>query len=506
MLTRRSLLGSALATTAAACAPRAPAILRRSPRLTHGVQSGDVGVDRAVVWARGSEPGALEIEWDTSDRFARPRRVPTVAISPAGDLTGVAELTGLPGQAGDGQTICYRVRLVRQAERGTSEWQVGRFRLPSATRVRFTWSGDTCGQGFGINDDWGGMLAYRAMREQEPAFFIHAGDLFYADNPIERELRLPDGKLWRNRTNPRVARVAEELDDFRARLAYNLDDEHVRALAAEVPTVATWDDHETHNNWWPGQTLDDERYRRQRSASQLAAWARQATFEWVPLSRRGPSPLVYRQLNYGPLLDLFVLDLRQYRTPNDDNRGPRRELLGAEQRAWFVDAMARSRATWKVVVCSQPLGLVVPDGERAQEGWANGDGPPLGREQELAEVLAALDQRGVRNALWLTADVHYAAAHHYDPTRARWPRFAPFWELVSGPLNAGGFGPNPLDPTFGPQVVWQHAVGDGALGAPWDGWATFGSIELGADGLIARHHGVGQGERPRWEMSLAREG
>ena len=54
--------------------------------------------------------------------------------------------------------------------------------------------------------------------------------------------------------------------------------------------------------------------------------------------------------------------------------------------------------------------------------------------------------------VWITGDVHYAAAHHYDPARARFAEFTPFWEFVAGPLHAGTFGPNALDPTFGPEV------------------------------------------------------
>lgn len=500
MLSRRKFLGAALASSAAAaCGPRAPALLTRRPLLTHGVQAGDVGGGRATVWARGSEAGRLEVEWDTTERFARPRRVAPVPVSPAADFAAVAALDGLP----DEQLIWYRVRLVREAARGESEWTVGRFATPSASRVKLAWCGDTCGQGFGINDEWGGLRGYQAMRAVEPAFFIHCGDLIYADNPIPPELPLPDGRIWKNRSNPHVAKVADGLDDFRARFAYNLDDEHVRALLAEVPVVATWDDHETHNNWWPGQVLADERYVRERRASQLAAWARQATLEWTPIQRQGASaPLLYRRIPYGPLLDVFVLDLRAYRAGNDDNRGARREMLGAAQRGWFVEAIARSTAAWKVVVCSQPLGLIVPDDGAAQEGWANGEGPPLGRELELAEVLEELQRRTVRDAIWLTADVHYSAAHHYDPARGSGARFTPFWELVAGPIHAGAFGPNPLDPTFGPEVKWQKAIGGDAMGAPWDGYASFGSVELTRDGAIVRQHGV---DGVWWSMSLGRQ-
>src|SRR5262249_29475321 len=112
-----------------------------------------------------------------------------------------------------------------------------------------------------------------------------------------------------------------------------------------------------------------------------------------------------------------------------------------------------STATWKVVACGMPLGLVVPDVPGRIEGVANGDaGPPLGRELEIAELLRFLDERRVSNVVWITADVHYAAAHHYHPERARFAGFRPFWEFVAGPLHAGTFGPNKLDPTFGPEL------------------------------------------------------
>ena len=78
-------------------------------------------------------------------------------------------------------------------------------------------------------------------------------------------------------------------------------------------------------------------------------------------------------------------------------------------------------------------------------------GRPLGRELEFAELFRFIRDQGIRNVVWLTADVHYTAAHRYDPNRAQFQEFAPFWEFVSGPLNAGTFGPNPLDATFGPR-------------------------------------------------------
>lgn len=100
-----------------------------------------------------------------------------------------------------------------------------------------------------------------------------------------------------------------------------------------------------------------------------------------------------------------------------------------------------------------PLGLVIRDGAVDFGAVANGDdGGPLGRELEIADVLRHLKRRRVRNVVWVTGDVHYCAAHRYDPARARFTEFDPFWEFVAGPLHAGTFGPNPLDATFGPEV------------------------------------------------------
>ena len=97
-----------------------------------------------------------------------------------------------------------------------------------------------------------------------------------------------------------------------------------------------------------------------------------------------------------------------------------------------------------------PLGLNVGDGPN-WEAVANGEaGAAKGRELELAELLSYLKRREVRNVVWLTADVHYCAAHYYDPAKAAFRNFDGFWGFVAGPLNAGTFGPNTLDGSFGP--------------------------------------------------------
>jgi alkaline phosphatase D len=110
---------------------------------------------------------------------------------------------------------------------------------------------------------------------------------------------------------------------------------------------------------------------------------------------------------------------------------------------------------------------------------AQGNGPALGRELEIAELLTFINRNGIRNTVWLTADLHYTAAHRYDPNRARYQDFAPFWEFVSGPLNAGSFGPNELDDTFGTEAVFVKAPEAGQVNLPPSaGMQFFGQVDI----------------------------
>src|ERR1043165_8362051 len=187
-------------------------------------------------------------------------------------------------------------------------------------------------------------------------------------------------------------------------------------------------DHVVTNNWYPGEILDDARYTEKR-VDVLAARARRAFAEYTPnrLESDGDGR-IYRTISHGPLLDVFVLDMRTHKNANDVNNDPntRSGVLGRRQLDWLKRELRRSSATWKVIAADLPLGLIVPD-DTAQEGLAQGDhGAPLGREREIAELLSYVDRADITGTVWLTADVHYTAAHHYDPARASFKDFKPF--------------------------------------------------------------------------------
>ena len=192
---------------------------------------------------------------------------------------------------------------------------------------------------------------------------------------------------------------------------------------------------------------------------------------------------VYRRIAYGPHLDIFMIDMRSYRGPNTANdqaeRSEATAILGRAQVDWLKRGLAASRATWKVIASDMPIGLIVRDGETAFEAVAQGKPALLGREHDIAEVLSAIKHLGVRNTVWLTADVHYTAAHHYSPDRATFQDFEPFWEFVSGPLHAGTFGPGELDTTFGPRAEFVKAPEAGQANLPPSaGLQFFGKVDI----------------------------
>ena len=253
---------------------------------------------------------------------------------PDGDFTAKVLLDGLPA----GQDIFYRVRFDDISESGIEgEAQLGHFRTAPTERtsVSFAWSGDTAGQGWGIDENRGGMRTYRTMLDNRPDFFIHSGDHIYADCPVERELKLPDGGVWRNIVTEEKSVVAHSLAEFRGNYKYNWLDQNFRAFHAAVPLFAQWDDHEVTNDWAPIGTADETGYAEDGS-SLLVARARRAFHEFMPM-RAVPAQdgRIYRKIAYGPLLDVFMLDMRSYRDSTFNKRDDQqRRPASSVRRNW----------------------------------------------------------------------------------------------------------------------------------------------------------------------------
>jgi len=472
---------------------QAPAIVASDtlrPMANWGLQIGDVIDGRAIVWSRADKAARMVVEWSLDETFKRAHKIRGPHALDVSDFTSRVDLTHLPADSDIFVRVTYQDL---DSGRATSEPVLGQFRTPpSKSRpIRFVWSGDTAGQGWGIDLGFGGMKIYEAMRQVRPDFFIHSGDTIYADGPMTERVTDASGNLiWTNaflNEVPEKLKVAETLHEYRRNHLYNRYDANIQRFSAEVPQIWQWDDHEVTNNWSDSKEFDS-RYTERRIQT-LTARATRAFLEHAPMRwySQVEEERIYRHIPYGPDLDVFVLDMRSYRGPNSYNlqEQPSDEtvFLGKPQIAWLKQKLQQSRATWKVIAADMPLGLRIPDGNDAQgrarwEGPANGnDGPASGRELEIAEVLRFIKNADVRNVVWMTADVHYCAAHYYDPNKAVFQDFAPFWEFVAGPLNSGSFGPNVLDKTFGPQVIFQKAP-PVANTPPSGGYQFFGHVEI----------------------------
>ena len=302
------------------------------------------------------------------------------------------------------------------------------------------------GQGWGIDLARGGMRTYAAMRRTAPDFFIHCGDNIYADCPIAAEQKLRDGGLWRNIVTEEKSKPAATLADYRGNYKYNLLDDNLRAFNAAVPTVALWDNHEVMESWWPGRTAAAKADRRGQYAHLCRARAAGVSGihadARVPWPSRAGSIAKFRTGRCSMCSCSTCAATAASTAHADASYRPDDYLLGPAQVAWLKRELARSRATWKVIAADSPISYV------SRSPGVDSADVPRGRGIEIADLLSFIKHAGIRNTLWITADLHYTAAHFYDPNRAAFQDFAPFWEFVSGPIHAGTWTPVDAGPHF----------------------------------------------------------
>ena len=371
---------------------------------------------------RGVRAGPLDVLYGVAGEADGRTHRPVVVGSD--DLTGKLTLSGLA------PATRYAVRVSQGGAHAAAEF-VTAPAPDAAARVSFVWSGDLGGGGYCRPQD-GGYRIFRPMLERRPDFFLFVGDTIYADVPCDRPGVVP-GADFRART----------LAEYRARHRYQLEDPPLQALLRGTSVYAIWDDHEVRNDF-------------SGPHDPLMPVGRRALLDYWPISTPAEEPTrLYRRFRWGGLLEVFILDTRQYRSRNSDTDGLGKTMLGAAQKRWLLDAVTSSPAVWKVVVTS--VSLSIPTGRpQARDSWTgvSAFGLPLDGAGFVAErnaILEHLRKHDVKNLVFVTADVHHAEVIRHEPTRA-WS----FHELVAGPLSATLGRPRPADVTLNPRSLFAR--------------------------------------------------
>lgn len=331
----------------------------------NGIKIGEVDGDSAVVWTRLTRNPAINLE---GAKFADAGKHPVPASRQLPEGKSLDDMLGaVPGATGE-------VRVTWQPQVGSpvsSEWKKAgpetdcavRFELTGlqpatdyvvtveerggrATKGRFrtapppdvaapvTFAMTTC-QEFVLRDDAvNGHKIYKHMLALSPDFFVHAGDLEYYDRaePYATDLAFARFKMTRMYGLP------------------NLVEFH-----RNTPGYFIKDDHDTtRDDAWPGKAYGD------LSWQQGCAVFR----EQFPVLEKN-----YRTVRWGRDLQVWLVEGRDFRSPNNRPDGPGKTIWGWEQKEWFFRTVAESDATFKVLVSPTPL--VGPDRTGKNDNHAN---------------------------------------------------------------------------------------------------------------------------------------
>jgi phosphodiesterase/alkaline phosphatase D-like protein len=336
-----------------------------------GVQAGDAFGDGVIVSLRTDEPvvrltvvGATDDGWE--EVAVHPDLVPT-----DGHLRIV--LSGLEADRAH--------RYVFHAADGERRSRPGRFRTAGTASRKIVFGATSC-----LGTENPALPGLARAAEEDLDFVLLVGDIVYADGSLT-------------------------LADYRAVWDAQMRVASIQALTASTSVIAAWDDHEIANNWTKGDPAFGQVV---VTDDQLGVGSR-AFLDAIPQTVAPGEPM-WRQLRWGDVLEVFVLDCRGER-----ETGLR--IVSDAQLAWITGALAASTATFKIVVASvhvtDHLSLlsVVAETDRWQ-------GYP---DQRRALLEAA---EAVPGVLFVTGDMHYGAVQRVG---APGEPGEDLWEVAAGP-------------------------------------------------------------------------
>jgi alkaline phosphatase D len=388
----------------------------------HGVASGDPLADRVVLWTRVETDEPVAVEWTVARdaRLREPVATGSVSASPDTDGTVHVDVGGLDPDR------TYQYGFAALGERSP----VGRTRTLSDASEHLRFAMVSCAK-----FNAGFFNAYACIaRRTDLSFLLHLGDYIYEASNTPPKSQTPGADIGRP-FDPLHECVT--LEDYRTRYRQYRRDPDVQLLHAAHPVIATLDDHEFADGAWREGASEHR--------AEYGPWTRRranafrAREEWLPVRRVDPADpeRVWRRVAIGALADLFLIDTRTRRdepVPAPGMSDPARSALGEEQRAWLFEALAGSRARWRLLanpsVMSQTWNPSLPDDVKAglrkvklvaddMQGpdFDQWDGYPAERDA----LLDHLQDHAMDNVVVLSGDVHVSLAlelhrHPFDNT------------------------------------------------------------------------------------------
>lgn len=319
---------------------------------------------------------------------------PWLAVDVSTDYSALIPLEQLqPGRAYD-----LRAQARRPGAESISSTLTGSFRTLPATDSSsdFRLAIGTC-QAFIDRDGPHGFDVYRTIAKRQTDAFIMAGDVVYYDQ-LARSLPLAYYHWQRTYSLPTLVEFQRH-----------------------VPTYFLKDDHDTYvNDSWPGQRWP---------------WTEDFTFEdgqRIFQQQTGLPTPAYRTLRIGQDLQVWMMEGRDYRSPNTAPDSPDKSIWGTAQKAWLEQTLAASTAKFKIIVSPTPI--VGPDRDNKHDNHSNDVFQVEG--QAVRQMLAAHD-----NTVVVCGDRHWQY-HSIDPVSG-------LHEFSVGPVSdrhAGGWRKNDFRP------------------------------------------------------------
>lgn len=346
----------------AGCASIEPPYSSEQTRLEFNCAVGDVTPHEAIVWLKTSDAQTLKIQYSTDPLWSTFQETVMISTTPEADFTAHIPLNALTPKT----RYWYRSLVAEKGPGRPCQFLTAPLE-DDLTTVTFVIGGDTrhSFQPFSIME---------TMRTVSPDFFVFLGDTIYADKETP----------------------ARDLSDYWNKYRENRDG-FAERLFAETSLYAMWDDHEVDSNFI--------------STHPLMPIGRQAFFTYWPIRRHTPdSTRLYRTFRWGKAVELFLLDTRQYRNPENNT------MLGEAQKQWLLAQLEASSARFKMIISS------VPFSDPRVDKW--GEYP-----EERDEILGFLTKKGITGVLFFAGDVHHGAV-------SRMPGMTDRKEYIFGPLAA----------------------------------------------------------------------